>query len=53
MVPAELDQTIATWTCEVQIKPDDLATEKPFLISNRKERLVKCVAIEKPTPACQ
>lgn len=53
LVPAELDQTIATWTCEVQIKPDDLATEKPFLISNRKERLVKCVAIEKPTPACQ
>jgi hypothetical protein len=53
LIPAELDQTIATWTCEVQIKPDDLATEKPFLISNRKDRLVKCVAIEKPTPACQ
>ena len=53
LVPAELDQTLATWTCEVQIKPDDLATEKPFLISNRKDRLVKCVATEKPTPTCQ
>ena len=53
LVPAELGQTLATWNCEVQIKPDDLASEKPYLISNRKERLVKCVAAEKPTPSCQ
>ena len=53
LVPAELGQTLATWNCEVQIKPDDLATEKPFLISNRKDRLVKCVAVEKPLPTCQ
>lgn len=53
LVPAELGQTLATWNCEVQIKPDDLATEKPYLISNRKDRLVKCVAVEKPVPACQ
>ena len=53
LVPTDLGQTLATWTCEVQIKPDDLASEKPFLISNRKERLVKCVAIEKPAPPCQ
>lgn len=53
LVPTELGQTTATWNCEVQIKPDDLATEKPYLISNRKDKLVKCVAVEKPTPACQ
>lgn len=53
LVPAELGQTLATWNCEIQIKPDDLATEKPYLISNKKDRLVKCVAVEKPTPPCQ
>jgi len=53
LVPTELGQTLATWNCEVQIKPDDLTSEKPYLISNRKDRLVKCVAVEKPVPACQ
>ena len=53
LVPTELGQTLATWNCEVQIKPDDLASEKPYLISNRKDRLVKCVAVEKPIPVCQ
>lgn len=53
LVPTELGQTVATWNCEVTIKPDDLATEKPYLISNRKDKLVKCVAVEKPAPPCQ
>jgi hypothetical protein len=53
LVPVDLGQTLATWNCELQIKPDDLASEKPYLISNRKDRLVKCVAVEKPLPACQ
>ena len=53
LVPTEIGQTLATWNCELQIKPDDLASEKPYLISNRKDRLVKCVAIEKPAPSCQ
>ena len=53
LVPTEIGQSLATWNCEVQIKPDDLASEKPYLISNKKDRLVKCVAIEKPTPPCQ
>ena len=53
LVPTELGQTLATWNCEVQIKNDDLASEKPYLISNRKDRLVKCVAVEKPVPPCQ
>ena len=53
LVPSELGQTLATWNCEVLIKPDDLASEKPYLISNRKDRLVKCVALEKAVPPCQ
>ncbi|HEY0727752.1 MAG TPA: SpaA isopeptide-forming pilin-related protein, partial [Pyrinomonadaceae bacterium] len=53
LVPTELGQSLATWNCELQIKPDDLAAEKPYLISNRKDRLVKCVATEKPAPPCQ
>jgi hypothetical protein len=52
LVPTELGQTLATWNCEVQVKPGDLATEKPYLVSNRKEKNVKCVAIEKPMPVC-
>ena len=52
VVPTELGQTAVSWNCEVQVKPGDLATEKPFLISNRKDRLVKCVGVEKPIPAC-
>lgn len=53
LIPTEIGQSLATWNCELQIKPDDLAAEKPFLISNRKDRLVKCVAVEKPAPPCQ
>jgi len=52
VIPAELAQTLVTWNCEVQIKPEDLATEKPYLISNRKDKTVKCVGIEKPKPIC-
>jgi hypothetical protein len=52
LIPAELGQTLVRWNCEVQIKPEDVATEKPYLISNRKEKLVKCVGIEKPMPVC-
>ena len=52
-VPAEVGQTLVTWNCEVQVKHGDLATEKPYLISNRKDRLVKCVGVERPMPACE
>jgi hypothetical protein len=52
LIPTELGQTFVTWNCEVQVKPGDLATEKPYLVSNRKDRLVKCVGIEKPKPVC-
>ena len=52
LIPTELGQTLVTWNCEVQVKPGDLATEKPYLVSNRKERPVKCVGVEKPKPVC-
>ena len=52
VVPAELGQTLVTWNCEVQVKQGDLATEKPYLISNKKDRLVKCLGVEKPLPPC-
>lgn len=51
-LPAEIGQSTTNWNCEVQIKPGDLATEKPYLVSNRKERNVKCVGVEKPLPVC-
>jgi hypothetical protein len=52
LVPTELGQTVVSWNCEVQVKQGDLATEKPYLVSNRKDRLVKCIGVEKPSPAC-
>jgi len=52
LIPTELGQMLVTWNCEVQVKSGDLATEKPYLVSNRKERLVKCVGVEKPKPVC-
>ena len=52
LIPTELGQTLVTWNCEVQVKPGDLATEKPYLVSNRKDKNVKCVGVEKPKPVC-
>jgi hypothetical protein len=52
LIPTELGQTFVTWNCEVQVKPGDVATEKPYLVSNRKDKNVKCVGIEKPKAVC-
>lgn len=52
LIPTELGQTLVTWNCEVQVKPGDLATEKPYLVSNRKDKNVKCIGVEKPKPVC-
>jgi hypothetical protein len=51
-IPAELGQNLVSWNCEVQVKVEDLAAEKPYLVSNRKDKLVKCVGLEKPIPVC-
>ena len=53
ILPTEMGLSALSWNCEVQVKPGDLATEKPFLISNRKDKNVKCVAVEKPLPVCE
>ena len=52
LVPTEFGGNSLLWTCEINVKPGDLATERPFTLSNQKDRQVKCVAVEKPLPAC-
>lgn len=53
LLPAEIESNAVVWNCEVQVKTGDLATEKPYLISNRQDRNVKCVGVERPMPVCQ
>lgn len=53
LLATQVGGTSLIWNCEVQVKQDDRAFEKPFLISNRKDKNVKCVAIEKPLPVCE
>ena len=52
LLPVEVGQMADSWNCEVQIKAGDIATEKPYSVSNRKDKNVKCVAVEKPLPVC-
>jgi hypothetical protein len=53
ILPTEVEGASLIWNCELQVKQDDRAFEKPFLISNRKDKNVKCLAIEKPLPVCE
>lgn len=53
LLAVEIGNTSIAWNCEVQVKPGDLATEKPYLISNIRDRQVKCVGVEKPLPVCE
>ena len=53
LLPIEVGASLDIWKCELQVKPGDIATETPYQVSNKKDRLVKCVAVEKPIPACQ
>ena len=52
ILPTELGATSLIWNCEVKVKQDDRAFEKPFLIMNRQEKNVRCVAVERPLPVC-
>jgi hypothetical protein len=52
-VPGETGNTTISWNCEIQVKPGDLATEKPYMVSNVREKNVKCVGVEKPIPVCE
>jgi hypothetical protein len=53
LLSTEIGASTVSWTCEVQIKQGDLATERPYLVSNRKDKNVKCVGVEKPLPVCE
>ena len=53
LLPTESSSTSILWNCEIEVKPGDLAHEKPFLISNVRDRTVKCVGKEKPLPVCE
>lgn len=58
LVAAELGTVTEIWNAEIKVKPGDLATELPFLISNpgnkdpRDRKNIKRVSLEKPLPAC-
>lgn len=53
LIPTELGQSGVLWNCELSVKPGDIATEKPYQVSNRNDKNVKCVGVEKPFPACE
>jgi len=53
LIPVELGNQRVTWNCPIQVKAGDLATERPYLVSNRADRNVKCVGVEKPLPVCE
>jgi hypothetical protein len=52
ILPTEIAATSLLWNCEIKVKQDDRAFEKPYLIMNRLEKNVKCVAVETPLPVC-
>lgn len=52
IVATEIGSSVSLWNCDVQMKADDMTAEKVYTISNRKDKNVKCVAVEKPLPAC-
>jgi len=59
LIPTELGPMAEIWNAEIKVKPGDLATELPFLISNpgnkdpRDKKNIKRVSLEKPLPACR
>ena len=53
ILPIEVEASSLMWNCEVKVKQDDRAFEKPYLIMNRQEKTVKCVAVERPLPVCK
>lgn len=59
LLPIEIGNNSSLWNCQVTIKAGDLATERPFLISNpgnkdpRDAKNIKCVSVEKPLPVCE
>lgn len=52
LVSTEAGDKALLWHCDLEVKQGDLGAERAFLISNRTDRNVKCVSIEKPLPVC-
>jgi len=58
LLPTEVGSNAIIWNCSIELKPDDLATEKSYLLANLgnkdpRDKLVKCRSTsEKPLPAC-
>lgn len=65
ILPTEIGANATLWNVEVKVKPGDLATEKPFLITNpgnkdpkdlsilkRYNKDIKFLSVDKPLPAC-
>jgi hypothetical protein len=58
LLPAEVGSNATLWNTEVKVKPGDLATEKPFLISNKgnkdpkDQRNIKFRGVDMPLPPC-
>jgi hypothetical protein len=58
LVPTEIGSSAVIWNCFIELKPEDLATEKPYLVANLgnkdpRDRSAKCRStVEKPLPAC-
>ena len=58
IIPAEFGAATELWKFELQVKPGDLATEKPILIANpgnkdpRDKKNIKFVSVEKPLAVC-
>ena len=53
ILPSEIGNMNVSWNCEVQVKADERGFEKPYLLSNRSDKNVKCVGVEKPLPVCE
>ena len=53
LLPTVSSSASILWNCEIEVKTGDLAHEKPFLISNVRDRTVKCVGTEKPLQVCE
>lgn len=49
LVPIELETTTILFNCDINIKNDDVGTEKPVRIQKQNK---KCDIVEKPLPVC-
>lgn len=58
LLPTEVGSNAIIWNCSLEVKPEDVATEKQYLVVNLankdpRDKLVKCRSkLEKPLPAC-